>query len=45
MVLDARQEGVAAAGDEAEERRFEGFPIIGLEEVRGDVALEMVDGS
>ena len=40
VVLDAREERVAAAGDQAQERRLE---RLGGEEVRRDVALEVVD--
>ena len=39
-VADGRQHRVAAAGDEAEEGRLE---RVGLEEVGGDVALQVVD--
>ena len=40
VVADPRQQRVAAAGDEAEEGRLE---RLGLEEVGGDVALQVVD--
>ena len=41
VVADRRQHRVAAAGDQAEEGRLE---RVGLEEVGGDVALQVVDG-
>jgi hypothetical protein len=40
VVADARQQRVAATGDQAEEGRLE---RVGLEEVGGDVTLQMVD--
>ena len=40
VVAHRRQQRVAAAGDEAEEGRLE---RLGLEEVGGDVALQVVD--
>ena len=43
MDVDAGQERVAAGGDEAQERRLE-RPVAQAQEVRGDVALQVVDG-
>jgi hypothetical protein len=41
VVVDLRQQGVAAGRDQAHERRLD---RVGLEEVGGDVTLEVVDG-
>ena len=40
VVLDVEQQRVAAAGEQAQERRLGG---IGLEEERGDVTVQVVD--
>ena len=41
MVLDVEQQRVAAAGEQAQKGRF---GCIGLEEERGDVTVQVVDG-